>query len=192
MQVEAVRSFLAAKGVGRARVAGISMGGWIVSHLAGRYPELVERLVVVAAAGMRPGEAAIPVDVLFPRDVEGVWRLVGAVRHKTPPIPAFVARDILARRLREEWIVRRAVESMGTGRYWLNGSLSRAAMPVLVVWGREDRLIPVAYADDLLAEFPRARLVVMEGCGHVPMADCPEAFDREMLGFLEELARPGS
>ena len=60
MQVEAVRAFMQAIGVRRARVAGLSMGGWIVSRLAGEYPEMVERLVVVDAAGMRPETAGHP------------------------------------------------------------------------------------------------------------------------------------
>jgi pimeloyl-ACP methyl ester carboxylesterase len=186
MQVAAVRDFMRAVGLTRARVAGISMGGWIVSRLAAEHPELVERLVVVAAAGMRPDGPPIPVEVLFPRDEEDVRRLVAAVRQNAPLPPSFVARDILSRRRREEWIIRRAVDSMAQGRDWLDGTLERADMPVLVVWGREDRLIPVAYAKELQAEFPRAELAVLDGCGHVPMADCPEAFDRLALRFLAD------
>src|SRR5262249_10550319 len=98
MQAEAVRAFMKAAGVGRARVAGISMGGWIVCRLAGRYPEMVERLVVIAAPGMRPERETIPVDVLFPHDEDGVRRLVATVRHNAPVPPSFVARDIAARR----------------------------------------------------------------------------------------------
>ena len=185
LQVEAVRAFMAAVGVSRARVAGNSMGGWIVARLAGEHPELVERLVVVAPAGMRPDAAApIPAEVLLPHDEEGVRRLVAAVRHKPPALPWFLARDILARRLREEWIVRRTLESMRAGRDWLDGTLGRADMPVLIVWGKQDRLIPLAYAAPLQAEFPNARLEVLDGCGHVPIADCPEAFDRELTAFL--------
>jgi pimeloyl-ACP methyl ester carboxylesterase len=184
MQVQAVRAFMDAKGVGRARVAGISMGGWIVARLAGEHPERVERLVVVDAAGMRPERPDIPAEVLLPRDEEGVRRLVAAVRHNAPVPPSFVARDILALRLREEWIVRRALESFREGRDWLNGTLGRVDMPVLVVWGKQDALIPVAYGAGLAAEFPRAELVVLDGCGHVPMADCPEAFDRAVIPFL--------
>jgi pimeloyl-ACP methyl ester carboxylesterase len=144
----------------------------------------VERLVVVDAAGMRPERPDIPAEVLLPRDEEGVRRLVAAVRHNAPVPPSFVARDILALRLREEWIVRRALESFREGQDWLNGTLGRADMPVLVVWGKQDALIPVAYGTGLAAEFPRAELVVLDGCGHVPMADCPEAFDRAVIPFL--------
>jgi pimeloyl-ACP methyl ester carboxylesterase len=190
MQVAAVRSFMEAVGVPRARVAGISMGGWIVSRLAGEHPEMVERLVVVAAAGLRPDGPPIPVEVLFPRDEEGIRRLVAAVRYKAPMPPSFVARDILARRLREEWIIKRTLESVRERQEWLNGHLGRADMPVLVVWGQQDALIPVGYARPLQAEFPHARLEVLDGCGHVPMADCPAEFQAAVLPFLS--ATPGS
>jgi pimeloyl-ACP methyl ester carboxylesterase len=185
MQVEAARAFMHAVGISRARVAGLSMGGWIVARLAGEHPECVERLVVVDAAGIRPGAAeTIPAEALLPRDEEGVRLLVATVRNKAPVPPSFVARDILARRRREEWVVRRALLSMAAGRDWLDGTLGRADMPVLVVWGREDRLLPVAHATRLRAEFPRAELAVLDGCGHVPMADCPEVFDRVFMAFL--------
>jgi pimeloyl-ACP methyl ester carboxylesterase len=191
MQVEAVRSFMDAVGLDKARVAGISMGGWIACRLAGSHPERVERLVVVDAAGMRPEGPPIPAEVLLPQDVEGVRRLAAAVRHTAPVPPSFVARDILERRRREEWIVRRALLSMAAGRDWLNGTLGRADMPVLVVWGKQDRLIPVDYAAPLAAEFPRAELKVLDGCGHVPIADCPDAFDRAVLPFLVSTEAPG-
>jgi pimeloyl-ACP methyl ester carboxylesterase len=185
MQVEALRAFLGAVGVSRARVAGISMGGWIVARLAGEHPELVERLVVVAPAGMRPDDSApIPVEALLPRDEAGVRRLIATIRHKPPASPSFLVRDILAERLREEWIVRRALESMRPGKDWLNGRLGRAEMPVLIVWGKQDALIPVAYAAPLQAEFKHATLRVLDGCGHVPMADCPQEFDAVLKAFL--------
>ena len=185
MQVEAVRAFLEAVGVTRARVAGISMGGWIVARLAGEHPELVERLLLVAPAGLRPEDGSpIPVEVLFPRDVAGVRRMIAAIRHKPPPAPPFLLRDVLAERRREEWIVRRALESMRPGKDWLNGRLGHATMPVLVVWGKQDALIPVAYAAAFVAEFAHAKLTLLEGCGHVPMADCPQEFDAAMTEFL--------
>ena len=186
MQVESVRAFFAALKLEHARVAGISMGGWIVARLAAEHPELVERLVLVSAAGMRPqDEHPIPADALLPRDEAGVRRLAATVRHEPPAMPSFLVRDILARRIREEWIIRRTLESMREGRDWLNGRLGGASMPTLVIWGREDRLIPMAYAALLQSELPNAELVVLAGCGHVVIADCPEAFDRAFLAFLE-------
>jgi pimeloyl-ACP methyl ester carboxylesterase len=164
-----------------------------VARLAGEYPQLVERLVLVAPAGMRPTEAdPIPAEVLLPRNEPDVRRLVAAVRHKPPAMPFFLVRDILASKLREEWIVRRALESMRLGRDWLDGTLGRADMPVLIVWGRQDRLIPVGYAAPLQAQFQHAALKLLDGCGHVPMADCPDAFDRELTAFLAADASPAA
>jgi pimeloyl-ACP methyl ester carboxylesterase len=190
MQAEAVRAFLEAVRVSRARVAGLSMGGWIVARLAGEHPELVERLVLVAPAGLRPEDGApIPVEVLFPRDEAGVRRMIAAIRHKPPRVPAFLARDILAVRLRDEWIVRRALESMRPGKDWVNGTLARADMPVLILWGKQDALIPVAYAPRFAAQLAHAKLQVLDGCGHVPMADCPQEFEAVMTQFLAD-SRP--
>jgi pimeloyl-ACP methyl ester carboxylesterase len=193
MQVEAVHAFMAAVGVSRARVVGNSMGGWIVARLAGEYPQLVERLVLVAPAGMRPTETdPIQAEVLLPRNEQDVRRLVAAVRHVPPAMPSFLVRDVLASKLREEWIVRRTLESMRLGQDWLDGTLGRADMPVLIVWGRQDRLIPVGYAAPLQAQFQHAALKLLDGCGHVPMADCPDAFDRELLAFLAAPAVPAA
>ncbi len=184
MQVAAVRAFMDAVGLERARVAGISMGGWIVSRLASESPERIQRLVVVDGAGMESDGSDIPADALLPRDEEGVRRLIATVRHDPPATPSFVVRDILARRLQEEWVIRRALESMRDGDDWLDGTLARADMPVLVIWGKQDRLIPLDYGIALQGEFPNADLEVLDGCGHVPIADCPEDFDRVLLEFL--------
>jgi pimeloyl-ACP methyl ester carboxylesterase len=133
---------------------------------------------------MRIDGPEVPVDALLPRDEEGVRRLIATVRHRPPAMPSFLVRDILARRLREEWVVRRALESMRDGDDWLDGTLATADMPVLVVWGKQDALIPVDYGIALQAEYPRAELAVLDGCGHVPIADCPEEFDELFLEFL--------
>jgi pimeloyl-ACP methyl ester carboxylesterase len=99
-------------------------------------------------------------------------------------MPRFLALDVLASKQRDEWIVRRTLESMREGRDFLDGRLARVDMPVLIIWGRQDALIPAAYAEPLNAEIPAAKLTLLDGCGHVVMADCPEAFDRELEAFL--------
>jgi pimeloyl-ACP methyl ester carboxylesterase len=66
-------------------------------------------------------------------------------------------------------------------------------MPVLVLWGDRDRVVPVAQARRAAARLPDATLAVLPGCGHLPQVQDPAAFSRELLAFLEELGhRPGS
>ena len=84
MQVEAVRSFMAAAGVSRARVAGISMGGWIVARLAGEHPELVERLV---AAGVRVGVVSN-----WSPALGGLLEGLGLLRHLDPVVCSALER----------------------------------------------------------------------------------------------------
>ena len=70
--------------------------------------------------------------------------------------------------------------------YILDGKLSEIRVPVVLLWGDSDKLLPVAYAEALRAGLPRATLEVLPRCGHVSHRECPEEF----VGALEKaLAR---
>jgi pimeloyl-ACP methyl ester carboxylesterase len=65
--------------------------------------------------------------------------------------------------------------------------LARIACPTLLVWGREDRFAAVRHGTTMGALIPRARLVVLDGCGHLPTLEQPEAtiaLAREWLGVI--------
>ena len=53
----------------------------------------------------------------------------------------------------------------------LRAQLHRLSAPVLLVWGRQDRLVPAGYADEWEAELPDSRVVLIDDCGHVPQAE---------------------
>ncbi len=53
------------------------------------------------------------------------------------------------------------------------GKLASLEQPALVLWGREDRLLGVDNVDVFLKELPKARAVILDGIGHVPMAEAP-------------------
>jgi pimeloyl-ACP methyl ester carboxylesterase len=57
-------------------------------------------------------------------------------------------------------------------------------VPTLILWGRQDPVVPLALGERLAEELPNARLVVMEKCGHVPSEERPEESLRVVLGFL--------
>jgi pimeloyl-ACP methyl ester carboxylesterase len=59
-------------------------------------------------------------------------------------------------------------------------------VPTLLLWGKNDPVVPVAIGERLAQELPRARLVVLERCGHVPMHERPEEALREVETFLAE------
>jgi pimeloyl-ACP methyl ester carboxylesterase len=64
--------------------------------------------------------------------------------------------------------------------------------PTLVVWGREDRWIPLAHADLFVAAIPGAKRAVIHGCGHVPQEEVPEELLRLVRGLLRAGEEPPS
>jgi pimeloyl-ACP methyl ester carboxylesterase len=62
--------------------------------------------------------------------------------------------------------------------------LSRVTNPTLVVWGREDKIVPVACGEQYRSAMPNATLTVLERCGHLIPIEQPEAFARLVLDFL--------
>jgi pimeloyl-ACP methyl ester carboxylesterase len=77
----------------------------------------------------------------------------------------------------------------GPGRRGLWSEAAAVAAPVLLVWGRHDRLVPVAVADRAVRTFPDARLVVFEDVGHVSQMEKPEETAAAVRRFLDDSRR---
>lgn len=65
--------------------------------------------------------------------------------------------------------------------------LSELRLPVHVIWGSEDRLLPPWHSQQLLAAIPAAKATPIDACGHLPMVVAPEAFSRAVSAFLSDL-----
>jgi pimeloyl-ACP methyl ester carboxylesterase len=66
----------------------------------------------------------------------------------------------------------------------LGNFLPRVTNPTLIVWGREDRIVPVECGEQYRRLLPNARLTVLERCGHLPPIEQPDAFARLVVDFL--------
>jgi pimeloyl-ACP methyl ester carboxylesterase len=66
----------------------------------------------------------------------------------------------------------------------LDGRLENVRMPVLLLWGKADRLISYEVAQRFERELPQAKLVALEGCGHLVLWDCSDRALPEVLAFL--------
>ena len=90
------------------------------------------------------------------------------------PVPDFVLDDIV-RQAKVGPLARFAATASTMEAYVLDDTqLRELTSPVRLIWGASDRLMPLDYAQRMLAELPRATLVTLERCGHVPQLECPQ------------------
>jgi pimeloyl-ACP methyl ester carboxylesterase len=63
--------------------------------------------------------------------------------------------------------------------------MSALKMPLLIITGDDDRIVPTQSTLDLAGELPAAKLVVIENCGHVPHEECPAEFVAAVMDFIK-------
>jgi pimeloyl-ACP methyl ester carboxylesterase len=64
--------------------------------------------------------------------------------------------------------------------------LERVSAPILVIWGRQDHVLPSAHANVVAKVVPQAKVVLFDSCGHLPQLERPDEFNSAMLKFLDE------
>lgn len=173
------------EGIGRAVVGGNSLGGHVAARMALAFPDRVEGMVLTGSSGLfeRGFERSVP-----RRPTEEYIRTrMGEVFHDpvhcTPELVADV-RGVLGDLRRVMKMVRLASCARRDN---LREFLPRLTCPALLVWGREDRVTPLATAEEFASLMPNARLHLLEECGHVPMVEQPAAFKSLLAEFLEGL-----
>lgn len=170
-QSEVVRGFMDRLHLEKPDVLGISLGGWITLKLAADHPERVRRLILVSSAGV--GFETTLHERSFSSDTLDELRQSLALQtDRAPLLPEFVLRDFLRHGQGKRWIVRRSMRDALSGRHLLDRKLQRVRMPVLLVWGTNDRIIPFTVARTMQREIPHAKLVALKGCGHLAVVEC--------------------
>jgi pimeloyl-ACP methyl ester carboxylesterase len=193
--------------VDSAPVVGNSLGGFVGAELCLKFPQRVERLVLVAAAGLADRYIGLPSGVLRRKSVATFARAVNAYAG----IPEARLETLVRRpRLRKALLLVVAAHpdrlpapmSMellrGSGRpaapeatdallsYDFRDRLSEIECPTLIVWGEKDRTVPVEGADEYERLIPASRKVIMNDTGHVPMVERPARFNALLEEFLSE------
>ena len=198
-----VRGFMDAIGIERATLIGHSLGGGVVLNVAHRYPERVERLVLVAGAGFGQKVhlffrlASLPV---LPKLWARPTRLVIRQAFRQVVYDGSVITDDMVELAYERFYlpgaraallktIRNGVTLPGIRREILTlvqEALPSIIMPTLVIWGRQDPVLPVAHADVAVERLPNARLHLLDECGHFPMFEHPRIFNALLNEFLAE------
>jgi len=200
-----LRDLLLTLGHERATLVGHSLGGGVAMQFTYQFPEMVERLVLVSSGGLGPDvspilrAAALPGAELFISATAGVGTRVGSVLGRGLGMLGLrpnadveeVARGFatLSDADRRKAFVATLRSVVGTEGQRV-GALDRLyladALPLLILWGENDPIIPVEHARQTHAQLKNSRLEVFEDTGHVPQLERPGRFIAVLERFLAE------
>ena len=199
-----VDAFLGEIGVERAPLVGNSMGGFIAAEVAVSHPSRVEQLVLVSAAGLgdRAGPPARACEARRSLFHYGMARTIARREHwvRRPRMRRMFLYGVATHPdlLQPELCYEIA---SGGGKpgfidafsaildYDFRDRLSDVRHPTLIVWGRQDKIVPVAGAHEYERLIPGSRKVIFEDTGHVPMIERPHRFNRLLEEFLASCAQ---
>ena len=182
---ESLAELVGKEGGGPVDLMGNSMGGGLATGVALARPDLVHSLVLVAPGGLHEredmnAEAArvVPGEVnqwLFHRPERGM-----------ASFPTLTPAQV-----RERWKATRAALARWVQLGFEHLPCEKLRVPTLLVWGKEDRILPSSWAVELADRIPGARAVVLDDCGHVPHLELPEPFTNVVETFYSGLPPTG-
>ena len=202
-----MRDLLSVLDIEQATVVGHSLGGGIALQFAYQFPERCERLALVGSGGLGPElgaglrAATLPGAELVLTALTGVsgplrlgfqtldrighvagWKRVRDLAEAGDALLAL--KDVEARRafLRT---LRGVADARGQAVTALDRLYLANAVPMLVVWGSRDPIVPALHAEAVRTLVPTARVEVFEGAGHWPHLDDPDRFCDVLLDFIE-------
>jgi pimeloyl-ACP methyl ester carboxylesterase len=200
-QAKLLVKLLDALGIPRAIIVGSSYGGAVAATVALDYPDRVEKLLLVGAVNnnrplaftlMRLFGSPVFGDVVSPLLI-GSRRLLRRRMKRVYEEHSWVLDE---RRVDARHLPLRAANThraiIRTVRGWDAERISRDAhlisQPTLLLWGENDREIPISDGERLHREIPGSRLIVFLNCGHLPHEEFPEEFVKVVTGFCKEEA----
>ena len=193
-----VKGLMNALGIAKAHLVGNSMGGATAMTCAVEYPELVDRLVLMGAAGL--GQS-----LFVPSPAEGIKLMLGLFRQPSyDALKRMIDVFIYDRSAITEELIQGRYEAMmhNDGEHLKNfvrsqelnpagpldvmtHQLGRIKSKTLCVWGRDDRFVPLDNGLKAVWGIPDARLYVFAKCGHWVQWEHTEDFNRLVIDFLK-------
>ena len=184
-EAQVVVGFMDALGLKQVDLGGWSMGGGIAQHVAAEHPERVRRLMLFDAAGI-PEMPKWDLGLFTPDSPAQLDQLDALLMPVKPNVPRFIARDIVRISKQNAWVIHRAIESMMTGQDATDKLLPGLKMPVLLVWGGEDRITPLSQGETMHRLVPQSQLDVIPGCGHLAPRQCAGQIVPYVLAFEKQ------
>ena len=192
--VDFLNEFLHRLKVDKASLAGESLGGWISAMYVlecsvDAHMVPVEKLVLVDAAGLKQDK---PIPDLNPSTLAGTRALMEVVFHDTSWLSDDMVRKIFADKLAKNdgYTIRSLLSNPALGAERLDDRLGNIHVPTLVVWGKQDALLPITSGQRYAAGIAGAKWVSFDNCGHVPPVEKTAEFVSVVTGFLDGAATP--
>jgi pimeloyl-ACP methyl ester carboxylesterase len=166
-----------------AKVVGHSFGGMVAAELAANNPERVTKLVLIAPIGLWRDDAPIPDLAGTPADKMADLVLADP----NSPLAAFLAPPVddpealfqAAMRMASIFHFIWPIPDKG-----LDRRIHRVQAPTLLVWGKQDGLVPPVYADEFASKLRQSEIALIDGAGHLPQLEQPDAVRERVLAFL--------
>lgn len=199
-----VRDWLDLHCTDSAAVVGNSMGGLIAASFAARHPERLRALVLADAAGfgsrislsmrlatLAPSALVSRRNGPSPRQVRRALKLVyhNALHIEEEEVERI--RELAVLPGNRDTFVRIGRSSAGLFRgmrpaLGLGDLPAEITVPTLVIWGRNDRVLPVSHVEKVRAVCRDAEVTIFENCGHCPMMEVPDQFNDRVIRFLRD------
>lgn len=176
---------------------GHSMGGGIAALVAARHPDLVSRVGLLDAAGVRFRDNRFGREVLDGNnpfavsDEATLRRYIDTVfldPEAKPWVPWPVSEVVIARRRHDAAFEQRVLDRIGRSdeRFAPGEAAGDIDQPALLLWCRQDAVIDASALELYAARMPQSQRVLLDGCGHMSLMEQPDAVARAVKGLIEE------
>lgn len=177
-----LEDYIAEKQIQKPILVGNSLGGHIALLYTLKHPENVERLVLTGSSGLYEST----LDMAFPRinDYDFIADRVREVFHNQEAITDTLIEDVfntIQDREKALSVVRTAKAARSQN---LKNILNTIKTKVQLIWGLQDRVTPVSVAEEFYHLLPNSNLFLINHCGHAPMMEQPEMFNKKLLEFI--------
>ncbi|HEY6332847.1 MAG TPA: alpha/beta fold hydrolase [Blastocatellia bacterium] len=187
--VDFLDGFMRELKIDRASLVGNSLGGWTAAAFAIEHPEKVDRLVLVDAAGYSsnpPPDKRI-IEGLNPSTLEGIKQVMSVVFYNKEMFSNPAVIDLLFTRKMlagDGYTIQRFIDSVLQGQDLLDNTASKIKQPTLIIWGKQDALVPLAVGQHFNRDIAGSEMLVIDQCGHVPMIEKGAEFNWALSKFL--------
>lgn len=177
----------------RASLVGNSMGGWIAIAFTAAFPDRVDKLVLVNAAGYKPPKNLDTRTFygLNPTTREGMKVLLAKIFYNKLFQSDAAIDQAIATRLAagDGYTINSITESIIRGEDFIDDAVKTIKRPTLILWGRQDGVVLLTEAEHFRRDIDHSQFAVFDQCGHMPQIEKAAEFNATVLKFLGEGAQ---